>query len=142
MVLPYGEKKHENIHMYDLCMIALGNKAVAHSFLPSLSKKIVEIQKVCYHGNVTSHFSLVNVTLKYIKVKLLLCQLTLKRGFKFSVVKPKTTFYLFLKNLKLKEKTFKKYKLNTNSQKHENLQVVRIWLHNYEIIFKVLCQIE
>ena len=74
-------------------------------------------------------------------MKLLLCQLTLKRGFKFSGVKPKT-FYLFLKNLKLKEKTFKKYKLNTNSQKHENLQVVRIWLHNYEIIFKVLCQIE
>ena len=71
----------------------------------------------------------------------MLCQLTLKRGFKFSGVKPKT-FYLFLKTLKLKEKTFKKYKLNTNSQKHENLQVVRIWLHNYEIIFKVLCQIE
>ena len=71
----------------------------------------------------------------------MLCQLTLKRGFKFSGVKPKT-FYLFLKNLKLKEKTFKKYKLNTNGQKHENLQVVRIWLHNYEIIFKVLCQIE
>ena len=71
----------------------------------------------------------------------MLCQLTLKCGFKFSGVKPKT-FYLFLKNLKLKEKTFKKYKLNTNSQKHENLQVVRIWLHNYEIIFKVLCQIE
>ena len=71
----------------------------------------------------------------------MLCQLTLKRGFKFSGVKPKT-FYLFLKNLKLREKTFKKYKLNTNSQKHENLQVVRIWLHNYEIIFKVLCQIE
>ena len=71
----------------------------------------------------------------------MLCQLTLKRGFKFSGVKPKT-FYLFLKNLKLKEKTFKKYKLNTNSQKYENLQVVRIWLHNYEIIVKVLCQIE
>ena len=50
--------------MYELCMIALGNKAVAHSFLPSLSKKIVEIQNVCYHGNVTSHFSLVNVTVK------------------------------------------------------------------------------
>ena len=113
-----AKKIHENIDMYDLCMIALDNKAVAHSFLPSLSKKIVEIQKVCYHGNVTSHFSLVNVTLK-----LLLCQPTLKRGFKFSVVKPKTTFYIFLKkNLKLKEKTSKKYTPNTNSQNHENLQ--------------------
>ena len=113
-----AKKIHENIDMYDLCMIALDNKAVAHSFLPSLSKKIVEIQKVCYHGNVTSHFSLVNVTLK-----LLLCQPTLKRGFKFSVVKPKTRFYIFLKkNLKLKEKTFKKYTPNTNSQNHENLQ--------------------
>ena len=50
--------------MYELCMIALGNKAVAHSFLLSLSIKIVEIQNVCYHGNVTSHFSLVNVTVK------------------------------------------------------------------------------
>ena len=90
----------ENIDMYDLCMIALDNKAVAHSFLPSLSKKIVEIQKVCYHGNVTSHFSLVNVTLK-----LLLCQPTLKRGFKFSVVKPKTTFYIILKK---KSKTKRK----------------------------------
>ena len=62
----YGEKKkkHENIDIYDLYMIAHWSKAVAHSFLPSLSKKIVEIQNVCYHGNVTSHFSLVNVTLK------------------------------------------------------------------------------
>ena len=39
-----------------LCMIALRNKTVAHTFLPSfecnwppLSRKIVEIQKFCYH---------------------------------------------------------------------------------------------
>ena len=33
----YGEKKnHENIDMYDLCMIALGNKAVAPASYPGL----------------------------------------------------------------------------------------------------------
>ena len=38
-------------------MIALRNKTVAHNFLPLFDKKIIEIQKFCYHGNVTSHFS-------------------------------------------------------------------------------------
>ena len=45
-----------------LSLIALRNKTLAHTFLPSLdnaewpslSKKIAEIQKYCYHGNLTS----------------------------------------------------------------------------------------
>ena len=47
-----------------LCVIALRTKTVAHnSFLPlgqhkwpSLSGKIIQVQKFCYHGNVMSHF--------------------------------------------------------------------------------------
>ena len=43
-------------------------QTVSHTFLPSfdnakwpsLSRKIVEIQKFGYHGNVTSHFSLLS----------------------------------------------------------------------------------
>ena len=42
-----------------LCMITLRNKTVARQWKwPSLSKKIVEMHKFCYHRNVTSHFSL------------------------------------------------------------------------------------
>ena len=44
-------------------MIVLRNKTVVHTFLPSIDNangrlptKIVEIQKFCYHGNVTSPF--------------------------------------------------------------------------------------
>ena len=55
-----------------LCMIALENKTAAHTFplslpsfhnekRPSLSRNIVEIQIFCYHGNVTSRFSLLFV---------------------------------------------------------------------------------
>ena len=49
------------------CLIALRNRTIAHSFLlsfvnanawPSMSRTIVEIQKFCYHGNLTSRFSL------------------------------------------------------------------------------------
>ena len=50
------------------CMIALRNKTVAHTFLPSFdnandrlcqqwSRKIDEVQKSCCHGNLMSHFS-------------------------------------------------------------------------------------
>ena len=45
-------------------MTALRNKTVARTFLQSFKRtltvsvtKIVEIQKICYHENVTSHFS-------------------------------------------------------------------------------------
>ena len=37
------------------CIIALKNKTVA-----PLSRKIVEIQKFCSHGNLTSHFLLLS----------------------------------------------------------------------------------
>ena len=48
-----------------LCMIALRNKTVVHSFPQSFDianghlnkKRIGEIQKFRYHGNLTSHFS-------------------------------------------------------------------------------------
>ena len=51
-----------------LCTLALRNKTVASPYFvlpfivrlikwPSLLRRIVEIQKFCYHGNVTSHFS-------------------------------------------------------------------------------------
>ena len=49
-----------------LCMIALRNKTVVHTFLRRSTmqmidrlgqENIVESQKFCYHGNVTSHFS-------------------------------------------------------------------------------------
>ena len=52
--------------MIFLCLNALKNKTVRIPYYssifrlgkcPSLSRKIVEIQKFCYHGNVTLHFS-------------------------------------------------------------------------------------
>ena len=48
------------------CMIALGIKIVAHTFLPLCDKAngglcqerlLRSVQKCCYHGNVMSHFS-------------------------------------------------------------------------------------
>ena len=39
-----------------LCMIALRDKTVEHTFLPG---KIFEIQKFCYHGNVMSRISII-----------------------------------------------------------------------------------
>ena len=59
----YGRKKLTCMTL--LYMIALRNKTVAHTFLPSLdnaerpslSRRVVEIQKCCRHGNLTSHFS-------------------------------------------------------------------------------------
>ena len=59
----YGRKKLTCLTF--LYMITLRNKTVAHTFLPSLdnaewpslSRKVAGIQKCCYHGNLTSHFS-------------------------------------------------------------------------------------
>ena len=66
----YG-RKNEKMDMYGFpvtfltfpCTIALRNKTLATTFFPSfdnadgpsLSRKILEIQKSCYHVNVTSH---------------------------------------------------------------------------------------
>ena len=59
----YDRKKRKKTDTTFLCMIALTNKMVAHTFLLSLdnandhlSQK--EIQIFCYHGYVTSQFSL------------------------------------------------------------------------------------
>lgn len=62
-----------------LSMIALRSKTEAHIFSfvvckckwPSLSQKIVEIQKSCYQGHLTSHFSLlvISVLLDLSKLK-------------------------------------------------------------------------
>ena len=46
--------------MTSLCMIALRNKTVAQTYTFDKMQMVVsiKIQKFCYHGNVTSHFSL------------------------------------------------------------------------------------
>ena len=56
--------KKRIIDMLELCRIAFRNKTVAYYFRPPfdngngrLSTTIVEIQKLCYQGNVTSHSS-------------------------------------------------------------------------------------
>ena len=52
-----AEKKEKKLTcMTFLCMIALRDKTVEHTFLPG---KIFEIQKFCYHGNVMSHISII-----------------------------------------------------------------------------------
>ena len=59
------KREKELTYMTYLCMIALGNKTVAHSFLLLFDnvngclcqEMMTEIYKSCYHGNLTSHFS-------------------------------------------------------------------------------------
>ena len=59
-----AEKKTKLTRTF-LCMIALRNKTVADTFLPSFDnangrlfqRKIVEFQESYYHGNLTSHLS-------------------------------------------------------------------------------------
>ena len=65
---------------------------------------------------VTSTFRRNSVILKYIKVKLLLYKLSLKHGFKFSIVM--YCFYISIKAAATKKLTLKKYNLKTNNQKH------------------------
>lgn len=49
-------------HVWLLCIIALRNKTVAHSF-----PEIAEIQKFCYNRNMTSHFSSLLQTVRWSK---------------------------------------------------------------------------
>ena len=76
---------------------------------PSLSRNT-------FATKVTSTFRRNSVILKYIKVKLLLCKLSLKRGFKFSIVM--YCLYISVKAAATKKLTLKKYNLKTNNQKH------------------------
>ena len=76
---------------------------------PSLSRNT-------FATKVTSTFRRNSVILKYIKVKLLLCKLSLKRGFKFSIVM--YCLYISIKAAATKKLTLKKYNLKTNNQKH------------------------
>ena len=59
---PWSCKYGKKACMTFLRMIAINTKPIANTFLPSLgpskSRKVVEIQKCCYHGSVTPHFSL------------------------------------------------------------------------------------
>ena len=58
-----GKKTNKMTCMTLLCMIALRNKTIVLfnrltiQMAASLLRKTVEIQKFCYYGNVTSHFS-------------------------------------------------------------------------------------
>lgn len=69
----WQKKQKKSTCMTFQCMIAFRNKTVAHTFLssfdnansrPSLSRKVVEIQKTCFHGNrmlslgITTHYHL------------------------------------------------------------------------------------
>ena len=76
---------------------------------PSLSRNT-------FATKVTSTFRRNSVILKYIKVKLLLYKLSLKRGFKFSIVM--YCLYISIKAAATKKLTLKKYNLKTNNQKH------------------------
>ena len=43
-----------------LCMIELGSKSVAHTWLPSFDNangRLYQDPEIFYHGNLTSHFS-------------------------------------------------------------------------------------
>ena len=62
----YGGEKTKRSDTYDFSVhfSTLGQNGSSHFFSivrqckwPSLSRKVVEIHKYCYHGNMTSHFS-------------------------------------------------------------------------------------
>ena len=73
VVLQIWQKKTEKLTCMTFpCTLALRNKTVASPYFvlpstgrlikwPSLLRKTVEILKFCYHGNVTSHFSLLSL---------------------------------------------------------------------------------
>ena len=70
VVLKNGKKRRKKLTCTTfLCMIAPRNKTVAHTFLPSFasSRKIVEIQKVWFHGNVTSHFTSLSERISHLR---------------------------------------------------------------------------
>ena len=107
--------KKKSTCMIFLSIIPEENSCSAHTFLPSLEKKIdmhdfpehnsrgefmqcpyassfvgqckcPSLSRNTFATKVTSTFRRNSVILKYIKVKLLLCKLSLKRGFNFSIV--------------------------------------------------------
>ena len=67
MVLQIRQKKTKKINMYDFVLVhdctpeqngsPCFSSIVRPCKWPSLSRKIVKIQKMGYYGNVTSHFS-------------------------------------------------------------------------------------